>query len=374
MRVLYWTDWFLPSIGGVEVFSARLVPALARRGHEVTVVAGHHREGLPDEIDFMGVTVRRFLFHQILAAQDLVGIGGLLARVRRLKQELDAEVIHLNTLGPSVLFHLETAHVGPSPVLLTMHSPVMEDADRPDTLYGRGLRSADWVNCNSEAVRADLCRRLPELRTRSSVTYYGMDPPDRDPGPRPREDPVILGYGRLVRDKGFDLAIHAFQAVRGRFPRARLVVAGDGPERAELEGLARSLELAAAVRFTGPVPPDEVPALLDSASLVIVPSRWDEPFGLVALEAALMERPVVASRAGGLVEVVEHGRTGWLVEKEDSMALADAVTHLLADPDGADEMGRMARRRARERFGWDRCVDQYERLYERTRNAEGNHE
>jgi glycogen(starch) synthase len=254
-----------------------------------------------------------------------------------------------------------------------MHSPVMEDAERGDTLYGRGLRSARWVNCNSEAVRADLCRRLPELRSRSSIIYYGMDPPALVPSPRSHEDPVILGYGRLVHDKGFDLAIRAFRIVHRGFPRARLLLVGEGPERAALEGLAHELGLAEAVHFPGPVPPEDVPALLDAASLVVVPSRWDEPFGLVALEAALMERPVVATRAGGLVEVVEHGTTGRLVAREDPLALADAVIHLLENPAQADHLGRMARRRAMERFAWGRCVDEYEKLYEWTRDRECSH-
>lgn len=366
MRVLYWTDWFLPSIGGVEVFSARLLPALARRGHEITVVAGHHRGGLPEVMDFMGVTVRRFLFHTVLAAHDVEQIGVMLTRVARLKRQVAADLVHLNTLGPSVLFHLETSRSKPSPVLLTMHSPVMEDAARPDTLYGRALRSASWVNCNSQAVRTDLCRSMPELRARSSVIYYGMEPPGLEPGPPPREEPVILAYGRLVPDKGFDLAIRAFQTVLHRFPRARLVLVGEGPERSKLERLSLELGLAASVQFTGPVRPEDVPALLDAASVVVVPSRWDEPFGLVALEAALMARPVVATRAGGLVEVVDHDVTGLLVEKEDVVALAAALVHLLADPVTADRMGRTARLRASERFAWDRCVDEYEQLYERT--------
>jgi glycogen(starch) synthase len=120
------------------------------------------------------------------------------------------------------------------------------------------------------------------------------------------------------------------------------------------------------------VAPHDVPALINTASVVVVPSRWNEPFGLVALEAALMARPVVAARAGGLAEVVEHGTTGLLADKEDAVAFARAVTDLLADPVWADRIGSTARRRARERFAWDRCVDEYERLYEQTR-MEGIH-
>jgi glycogen(starch) synthase len=374
MRVLFWTDWFLPSIGGVEVFSARLLPALARRGHEITVVAGHHRAGLPDVTVVEGVTVRRYWFHQLLAANDLHGVAETVARIGRLKQELLPEVFHLNTLGPSVLFHLQSVARWPAPVLLTLHSPLMREAGGPNTLYGRALRSARWLNCNSHALRDDVCRHVPEMELRSSVTYYGMEPPALEPGPRPREDPVVLGFGRLVADKGFDLAVRAFGTVRARFPRARLVLAGEGEARSGLERLAAACGVAGAVDFVGPQSPEQIPGLINRASVVVVPSRWDEPFGLVALEAALMARPVVAARAGGLVEVVENGVTGVLVEKEDAGALAEAVTELLADPVAADRMGAIARARAIERFGWDRCVDEYEQLYRRTRGTEDEHD
>jgi glycogen synthase len=368
VRVLFWTDWFLPSIGGVEVFAARLLPDLARRGHEIIVVAGHHQAGLPDEIDWDGVMVRRFPFHPVLGAGNVDRITATLLDVARLKRALRPDLVHLNTLGPSVLFHLETSRRCPAPVLLTMHSPVMEDAVRLDTLYGRALRSATWVNCNSNAVHTDLCSRVPEMRERSCVTYYGMDAPALQPSLRPREDPVVLGFGRLVRDKGFDLAVRAFDAVVRRFPRARLVLAGDGAARPELERLVAELGLSDAVRFVGAVAPDQVPGLLDAASLVVVPSRWNEPFGLVALEAALMARPVVAARVGGLAEAVEHGKTGLLVEPEDFAALADAMLYVLENDEVADQMGATARERARERFSWSRCVDEYESLYELTRD------
>jgi glycogen synthase len=373
MRVLFWTDWFLPSIGGVEVFSARLLPALACRGHEITVVAGHHEPGLPDEIDYQGVTVRRFPFHPVLAANDVDRMAGIATSLGRLVRDLSPSVVHLNTLGPSVLFQQQSSRRGETPVLLTMHSPVLEYAARSDTLYAQALRSAVWVNCNSHAVHADLCRLVPEVRSRSSVTYYGMEAPALAPAPRPIREPRVLGFGRLVNDKGFDLAVQAFAMVVQRFPRARLVLVGEGDARPELERLAAASGLAGVVDFVGGVPPEDVPAVINAASLVVVPSRWDEPFGLVALEAALMARPVVAARVGGLVEVVEHGETGVVVDRDDHQALADAMLALLADPDAADRMGVTARARALERFGWDRCVDEYERLYERSRAAGANH-
>jgi glycogen(starch) synthase len=373
VRVLVWTDWYLPSIGGVEVFSARLLPALVRKGYEITVVAGHHRAGLPDRVDCDGVDVRRFWFHRALAANDVERVTQMLAQVAELKRTLAPELIHLNTLGPSLLFHLESMRHSGVPVLLTMHSPVTDEAARTDTLCGRALRSANWVNCNSQAVRADLCRLVPMLAERSSVTYYGMETPALAPAPRPLGEPRILAFGRLVPDKGFDLALRAFASVLHHQPRAHFVLAGEGPARAELERLAGALDIAAAVEFVGCVAPGDVPALINTASLVVVPSRWAEPFGLVALEAALMQRPVIATRVGGLPEAVEHHVTGLVVESEDPAALADGILALLEDSAAAERMGHAGRVRARARFGWERCVDAYDRLY-RDSVMEGGHD
>ncbi len=105
--------------------------------------------------------------------------------------------------------------------------------------------------------------------------------------------------------------------------------------------------------------------LMNSATLVVMPSRWEEPFGLVAGAAALMARPVVASRVGGLAEVVADGETGLLVDKENPAAVARAVTHLLKNPATAERLGQAARRRAQELFGLDGVVDAYAVLYRR---------
>jgi glycogen(starch) synthase len=142
-----------------------------------------------------------------------------------------------------------------------------------------------------------------------------------------------------------------------------LTLAGDGPSRSDLEQQAARLGIADIVRFTGWIDSEKIPALVNEASLVVVPSRWQEPFGLVALQAALMERPAVVTKVGGLPEVVIHNETGLLVTPEDSSALADAIASLLQEPKLAVQMGRTGKRRALAYFGWERYVDAYEELY-----------
>ena len=141
-----------------------------------------------------------------------------------------------------------------------------------------------------------------------------------------------------------------------------MTIAGDGPERSALERQASELKLTGVVDFVGWVSPEKVPELINTATIVLMPSRW-EGFGLVALEAGLMARPVIATCVGGLPEVVAHEETGFLVQSENSRALAEAIVFLLTHPRQAAQMGRAGRRRAQDLFSWEHCVEAYDTLY-----------
>jgi glycosyltransferase involved in cell wall biosynthesis len=166
-----------------------------------------------------------------------------------------------------------------------------------------------------------------------------------------------------VRQKGFDVAIAAFARLRDRFPHARLTVAGDGPERQALERLAIELGARDRTEFLGMVPPPRVSEVLDAATVVLMPSRF-EGLPLVAIEAALAARTVVATPVGGLQEIVVDRETGRLVPADDPAALADAVAELLDQPDQVAGLGARARQRALDRFGLTACVQRYDALYQ----------
>jgi glycogen(starch) synthase len=150
-----------------------------------------------------------------------------------------------------------------------------------------------------------------------------------------------------------------------RFPGLHLTICGDGAERMNLQRQARNLNIESAVEFTGWISPDAVPALINNASMVLMPSRWQEPFGLVALESALMARPVIAAKVGGIPEIVVHNHTGLLVPPANSSALAEAIVCLVQNPDAAQRMGSAARTQALENFGFQGHVDAYEAVYRR---------
>lgn len=365
MRVLLWSELFWPYIGGAEVFGARLSLALRNRGHDVQVVTSHDYLDLPDEARCDGIPVHRLPFRAALAGHGLGRLRDLRERVSALKRDFAPDLVHVNALGPSLAFHLQTAAVHPLPWLLTLQGELLpSQAVLPDTLTGRAVLLTDWVVGCSAAVLRQARQLAPAIRTRSSVIRNSIESPAVRPGPPSRERPRLVCLGRLVPAKGFDVAVTAFATLAPRFPALRLVVAGDGPARASLERQVAELGLRDAVDFLGWVAPDQVPALLNAATVVVMPSRR-EGLPLAAVQAALMARPIVASRVGGLPEVVAHQRTGLLVDPDDNRAFADAIAFLLQHPDAAARMGRAGRRRARASLSWDRCVDAYDALYRR---------
>jgi glycogen(starch) synthase len=362
MRVLFWSETFWPRVGGVENLAAKLLPALQSRGHEFVVVTWENIE-LPDVIHYQGIPVYRFPFFSG-GRGSLEPMMEIRRRVAKLKRDFTPELVHINSYGHSVLFHLNTAGAHRAPALVTLHQTLPDEPVGRDTLLGNLLRTADWVTACSASVLTHARRLIPEILPCSSLIYNAIEAPNFDPQPISFDPPRLLCLGRLVAEKGFDLALSAFATVRDRFPGARLVIAGDGSERERLQQQMIRLELANFVEFAGRVPPETAAHLIDASTLVLIPSRL-EGFCLVALEAAWMARPVVATRIGGLPEVVVHEQTGLLVESENSRALAEAIAHLLDHPATARKLGQAARSRAREIFSWEHCVGAYDALYQK---------
>lgn len=362
MRVVYWTELFWPYIGGVEVVGARFIQALRERGYEVIVVTSHGSLKLPDTGEYKGIPIHRFPFLEALATRSLDRLMEARHRLVTLKREFKPSLIHINFTDPTVFFHLSTVEAHPAPLLFTIRQALPSQAVGNDTLLGKALRAADWVTANSATVLAGARHLVPEITPYSSLIYNGVEVPVFPPAPPPSGAPMLLCLGRLAGEKGFDLALTAFASLVGRFPDLRLIIAGGGPARSELEQQAAALGVAHAVDFMGWVEPDTVPALMNTATVVVIPSR-QEAFGLVALEAALMARPVVATRVGGLPEVVMHQQHGLLVEKENGTALAEAIAFLLDHPETALRMGQAARHRAQQVFSFERHVDAYDALY-----------
>jgi len=198
------------------------------------------------------------------------------------------------------------------------------------------------------------------------VIYNFVDPavfaPRRRSGLRlaPPESRVLMHVSNFRPVKNIPQVIHIFAEVRRRIP-SKLVMVGDGPEKAGAEQLARELRVERDVLFLGNQ--DCMEELLPLADVFLLPSS-SESFGLVALEAMSAEVPVVASNAGGLPEVIDHGVTGYLHDSGHTAGFVSSVLRLLENASLRRQMGRAGRRVARERFNIDEMVGRYIQVYE----------
>jgi glycosyltransferase involved in cell wall biosynthesis len=202
-------------------------------------------------------------------------------------------------------------------------------------------------------------------RGKVTVVWNGIE--DRPAAPLDvGAEPVVAFIGRLNRWKGYEVFVDAVARIAPEFPRTRFLVAGDPPPgeawrtTALLDRLTR-LAIADRVEMVGFE--SDVPALLERVAVVVTPSTWPEPFGLVTLEAMRAGRAVIASAHGGALDLIVPGESGLLVPPGDPTALAAAIAMLLADPALRNHLGAAARRRAQTQFSCDRFVSGIERVY-----------
>lgn len=365
MKILFISELFWPYVGGAERLGARLVADLDGQGHRVLVVTSHDQLRLPDHEGFRGVPVFRFGFREALKRGDVGAVLGLRRRFRDVVGDFAPELIHLYQPGPSALCQWDVLGSRSVPLLVTLHNDLNPGQMREkNSVYFRLFHAATWLASCSRSALGQALALDPSLTSRSSVIHNGVDVPDVMAAPYPEYVMQLLCLGRLVAQKGFDLALRAFAEVSPRFPDARLVIAGDGEERDRLEAMANDLGLNRVTDFPGLVAPERVAALMNQSRMVLMPSRR-EGLPVAALETACAARPIIASRVGGLPELVVHNETGLLFEKEDVGELARSVVRLLTQPALAARLGLAARKRVESHFSWRKYVDEYLALYRR---------
>ncbi|MFO1037704.1 MAG: glycosyltransferase family 4 protein [Geminicoccaceae bacterium] len=367
LRVMVFAQAYRPSIGGVELLLAAVLDSLAEQGYQALVVTNATDACGSDRIG--RVDVLRLPMAVAIERRDATLIAECLGAVAEAKRRFRPDLVHVAVTDPTGFFHLRTRRAHPSPTLTTLHVSVERLLGGPAPLLRELLDTSSRIGACSQSLLDEVTSAFPHLADSTVRCLSGALWPSRAPTPPPDGPPRLLSLGRLVADKGFDLLLRAMPSIQQRYPSTRLLLAGDGDERPALEALAAAQGVADAVTFAGWAAPDTVPDLMAGSTAVIVPSRWKEAFGQVAAQAALMGRPVVATATGGLVEIVQHGITGLLVEPESAPALATAVDRLLADPAAATRMGRVAHERAQRLYSLDATVSGYQALYGRAMGA-----
>jgi glycosyltransferase involved in cell wall biosynthesis len=369
MRILYWTESFWPRIGGSEVAGETLLSQLGRRGYHFEVVTRQWSPDHPPTDRWDGIPIHRVPFdYDTFDRLDLEEILPLRQRVAAIKRKFKPDLVHVGLTGASLFLHNFTAGQFPAPTLITLHLAPVEGEYGPNKPVHEAFRSAAWAVAVSQAMAAEIQRRVPELAGRCSVIHNALPEPAAPLTPIPFSPPRLLCVGRVTEQKGFATAVAAMPLVRNTFPDAELVIAGDGDATESLRALARKLNVTNCVQMRGWTPPADVPDLIDAATLVLVPSQR-ETFGLVALQAAQRGRACLASRVGGLPEVVRDGRTGLLLSPDEPAQWAEAICSLLQDQSRIEAMGANARRHVSRQFRLSNHVDAYESLYQELTGA-----
>lgn len=174
---------------------------------------------------------------------------------------------------------------------------------------------------------------------------------------------VILFVGNLLKSKGVFELVEAFGRLEEKYgEKLILALVGEGPDRSEILARASRLGIIKKLLLAGIRPHEEIPEWLRSCDVFVLSSH-NEGMPNAVLEAMSCARPVVATRVGGIPEVVENGKTGYLVEKEDTAGLREAMGRLLSDPERSKEMGRCGRETIVKRFSWDKNAEEHIRLY-----------
>lgn len=264
------------------------------------------------------------------------------------------------------------------PMLTTTHGGDMYALRRGLALRAKrwALRSSDRITAVSTSLKREvLSLGVEEERVR--VLPMGVDtarftPDAASPGLRSElnpDGPVLLFVGRLVEKKGTRYAVEAMPAILREQPTARLVVVGDGPERALLGQLSERLGLNGHVNFAGAIPNHQLPAYFASADVFVGPSVVEsngdtESFGIVFAEAMASGCPVIATDVGGVADLVVDGQTGFLVLERDSEAIADAVVRVLQDGAQRERLRKDGLAWVRDQFDLSGTTARYAQLME----------
>ena len=389
MKILILND-VAATVGGAETLTLDLRDELRRRGHDARVFASDALSPDQSLTDYTchGSAGPLRTLNRVANPRAWVSLRTALADFR-------PDVVHvrmfMTQLSPLVLPLLEGTpslyHAAWYETICPIGTRLLPDDTICERPPGRACREQGclsrraWVALMAQRVLWDRWRHVFRLFVANSgaverrLREYGIGPttviwngvPRRSPRPPLAGPPTVAFAGRLTREKGLAVLVRAFAATRRAVPGARLLVIGAGPERLELERLARELGVESSVVWTGHLGRDAMERELEAAWVHAVPSILEEPFGLVAAEAMMRGTAVVASGHGGLREIVRHGETGLLVTPNDASSLAAALAALLADRERCETLGRAAHEWAWNRLSRDACVEGFVDAYRRIR-------
>jgi glycosyltransferase involved in cell wall biosynthesis len=370
------------NMGGPALHVAYLTAGLRERGYETTLVAGSLARG-EDSMEHvtreLGIEVESLpaLHREIAPWRDAVAVVRLAGLIRRLRPQ----IVHTHTAKAGAVGRLAAVLAGdarPPIVVHTFHGHVLRGYFDPVRSFGFRLLERQLAGLStalvavSPEVRDELVRLGVAPADKFSVVRVGIELEDRVAGEAngrvqtrrlmgiPPERFTVGWIGRMTAVKRTDDVLLAFRALRERGVEATLCMVGDGPDRGEVERRAHDLGIMRDTLFLG-YQEDVAPFYAAFDAMVLASGNEGTPVS--AIEALAAGRPVVATRVGGVPDVVRDGEDGFLVETGAVDDIAEALGRLAADPSLRRRLGEAGRARVLPRYSVDRLIDDVDRLY-----------
>ncbi|MFA4844434.1 MAG: glycosyltransferase family 4 protein [Candidatus Margulisiibacteriota bacterium] len=380
MKIVMLSPYFFPHTGGTEKYVRDLSTALIQEGHEVTVITNNlpksknapAHETLPE-----GIKVIR------LDATDMFSYLPVSFGQFNLKMLDGFDIVHVHV--PAFSFLRAVAGKIKQPLIVTYHCdvtvsekyfgvpvpqwlvPVFEGSNNAYARMLLGKADVVYNTTNTYAETSPVMKHVPHRVFPIGIFSKSIDDIQKKLNltPDKKNPKQILFLGRLAGNKGCDYLVKAMPRVLEKFPETKLVICGDGEEKAHILDLVTQFNIGHAITFLGTATFDKLVELYYTSIAYIFPSiNRLEAFGIVQLEAMANYTAVVASDIPGPNAVMEVGKSGLLVPKQDPEALAQAIIQVLSDPEKAKAMGRRGRELVETKYNWQTIVKQVEGVYQ----------
>jgi len=382
MKILLINDYGFPE-GGVESYIESLKKILEKKGHKVKIFTSNSHPELRHFNDYEYQFINtKSIFRFIPYIFNINSYFSL----KKVLKEFKPDVIHLHYIfyhtSPSVLLLLKDI-----PTIMTLHAheiiaPMGITINKmckhsiigycpicvgiPNYIIEKFKRFIFHILSNNIDIYITPSNYYMDLHERYGLTniqkvfnginlfnYYKL-----------YNDHCIVYAGRLTPGKGVQVLIKSIPLILKIVPDLKVYIIGSGPYYKELFLMAKNLRITNSVYFINKVERQELSTYYRKANVVIIPSIWTETFGLVGVEAMSTGRPVIGSRIGGIPEWLDDGKTGFLVDPGNSEQIAEKVIQLLSDRNLLEQMGKNARRKAKQ-FSIEKHVVEMEKVYTR---------
>jgi len=361
MKVLYPILHYPPVIGGLEQWSQNI--AVRQPADTKILIVTGRVEGEPNFEQKNNVSIFRTSLFALgdLSYSSLFYITTAVPFIflRSLLVSRKVQMFHCHGFVSAIAGYFLSALTG-KPFVCTEQSIKLRN---PISKLASGIIYRKAVICiaSSHAV-AEEFRKIGAKRVEIIPNGVDLDLfANRHESTANHSDFTILSVGRLEKVKGHTHLINAFAQVKKEIPQIRLILVGEGSERSNLEKQADELGVRGAIEFAGEIPHNDLPRWYHKADVFVMPSL-SEGFGITAIEAMSAEIPVIASRVGGLLDIIEDGKNGEFAEAGNSRDIARAIYFLYATPQKARILARYGINKAQE-YSWDQIAPRVTTLY-----------